>query len=267
MRGEVVQIEVVGVYRYSLRALVTSGIPWDFVRLLVGIPILLICFVLDLRGSLRGTVLFIESLASFFYQYLLWTFDWAYNAWFLVYVLLFSLSLWTLVLVIAGIDPTQVRAAIGERFPVRTVASFSFAVGGLLLLKCLGEIMPTLGSNTLPTTATGYYTLVDQALDLGLLTPFCIFAGVLLLRRESFGYLLSSSSLLILLSVGLSVIAGEFMLGISTGRMNVAGIAIFAIFVAVALALLITVLVCIKRTSLTHSRTILTNTVDNNIHY
>ena len=71
MRGEVVQIEVVGVYRYSLRALVTSGIPWDFVRLLVGIPILLICFVLDLRGSLRGTVLFIESLASFFYQYLL----------------------------------------------------------------------------------------------------------------------------------------------------------------------------------------------------
>ncbi len=253
VRGEVVQIAVAGVYRYSLQTLVTSGIPWDFVRLLLGIPLLLVAFILHLRGSLRGTILLIGSLASFCYQYLLWTFDWAYNAWFLVYVLLFSLSLWTLVFVIAGINHAQVRAAIGAHFPVRILAGFSFAVAGLLLLKCLGEIIPTLGANTLPAGATGYYTLVDQALDLGLLMPFCIIVGILLLRRESFGYLLSASSLIILLSVGLAVIASEFMLGLATGRMNVAGIAIFVVFVVAALALLRAVLASIKQTSLNQS--------------
>jgi hypothetical protein len=159
------------------------------------------------------------------------------------------MSLWTLVLVLTSIDRTRFRAAVGDHFPVGTVAGFSFAVGGLLFLKCLGEIAPSLASSTMPTVATGYYTLVDQALDLGLLTPFCITIGILLLRRESFGYLLSSSSLIILLNVGLSVMAGEFMLGLSTGKMNVAGIAIFAIFVAGALALLIVVLANIKKES------------------
>jgi hypothetical protein len=75
-RGEVVDVADAGIYRFSLRTLVTSGIPWDIVRLLVGIPVLLVSFVLYLRGSLRGTMVFIGSLASFLYQYLLWTFDW-----------------------------------------------------------------------------------------------------------------------------------------------------------------------------------------------
>jgi hypothetical protein len=246
-RGEVVEVADAGIYRYSARALVTAGTPWDVVRLLMGIPVLLVSFIFHLRGSLRGTVLFVGSLASFLYQYLLWTFDWAFNSLFLVYVAIFSLSLWTLVFVLAGIDGAQVRAAIGKRFPVKTAASFSFVLSAMLVLKCLGEILPSVGSTAMPAGATGYYTMVDQALDLGLLAPFGIVTGVLLLRRESLGYLLSSSSLILFLSVGLSVIAGEVMLGLSAGRINVAGIGVFALLVFVALALLIRVLTSISR--------------------
>ena len=252
-RNEMVQVQYAGIYQYSLQALVTSGIPWDFVRLLVGIPLLLISFIFYLRGSLRGTVVLIGCLASFLYQYLLWTFDWAYNSFFLVYVALFSLSLWTLAFVIVGVDRAQIQAAIGEHFPVRTMAVFSFAVGGLLFLKCLGEIMPSIGSGRMPIAATGYYTLVDQALDLGLLTPFCVLTGVLLLKRDWLGYILSSSSLIILLSVGLSVIAGEVMLGVSIGRVNMVGVAVFSIFVMAALTLLVEVLVNIKKMTLVGS--------------
>lgn len=249
-RGEVVEVADAGIYRYSVRALVTGGTPWDVVRLLVGIPVLLVSFILHLRGSLRGTVLFVGSLASFLYQYLLWTFSWAFSALFLVYVALFSLSLWTLAFVLAGIDAAQVRAAIGKRFPVKTVASFSFALSALLVLKCLAEILPSVGSTMMPAGATGYYTMVDQALDLGLLAPFGIVAGVLLLRRESLGYVLSSSSLMLFLSVGLSVIAGEVMLGLSSSHMNLMGIGVFTVFVSAALALLVRVLTSIHRPTL-----------------
>ena len=248
-RGETVEVQDAGVYRYSLHTLVTGGTPWDFVRLFVGIPVLVASFVMYLRGSLRGTVVFIGSLTSFLYQYLLWTFDWAYNAYFLVYVGVFALSLCTLGTVLAGMDLSRVRAEMSERFPVVTAASFSFAVGGLLLIKCLGEIVPSIGTSAMPATATGYYTMVDQALDLGLLAPLFILVGLLLLKRDPLGYLLSGSTLLLAIMVGLSVVAGELMLGLSTGRMNAGGIAVFTLFLIAAFALLVKVLASVRRTS------------------
>lgn len=248
-RGEVVEVADAGVYRYSLRALVTGGAPWDVVWLGLAIPVLAVAFGLHLRGSLRGTLLFVGMLASFLYKYLLWSFDWAYNPLYLIYVALFSLSLWTLVLVLSDLDGEQLRAAIGPRFPVRTLTTFSFAVGGLLLLKCLGEIVPTILSNTLPPAATGYYTLVDQGLDLGLVTPFCVMTGIFLRKRESLGYVLSTSALMLSLMIGLSVITGEVMLGLSTGHLNAPGIAIFSVFVLGALTLLGTALGNINRQS------------------
>jgi hypothetical protein len=108
-RGEVVEVADGGAYRYSLRSLVTRGAPWDVVWLGIAIPVLASALVLHMRGSLRGTLLFVGILASFLHKYLLWTFDWAYNPLYLIYVAVFSLSLWTLVLVLRGIDREQVR--------------------------------------------------------------------------------------------------------------------------------------------------------------
>jgi hypothetical protein len=248
-REEVVEVADAGVYRYSLRSLVTGGAPWDVVWLGVAIPALAVALGLHMRGSPRGTLVFVGTLASFLYKYLLWTFDWAYNPLYLIYVALFSLSLWTLVLVLSSLDGEQIRTVIGRRFPVRTVATFSFAVGGLLFLKCLSEIVPTIASNRLPAAATGYYTLVDQALDLGVLTPFCVMTGILLLKRESLGYVFSTCALMLSLTIGLSVITGEVMLGLSNGHMNVPGVAVFSLFVVAALLLLGTVLATIDRQS------------------
>ena len=247
-RVETVAVQDAGVYRYSLRTLVTGGIPWDFVRLFVGIPVLVASFVLYLRGSLRGTVVFIGSLASFLYQYLLWTFDWAYNAYFLVYVGAFALSLCTLGMVLAGLDLSRVRAEISGRFPVVTATSFSFAVGGLLLFKCLGEIIPSIGTSAMPTNSTGYYTMVDQALDLGLLVPLFILVGILLLKRNTLGYLLSASTLILAMTVGLSVVAGELMLGLSTGHLNTVGVGVFTFFLIAAPALLVRVPASVRQT-------------------
>lgn len=250
VRGKTAKIQNAGVYRYSPRAFVTAGIPWDFTRLLVGIPVLLASFVLYLRRSLRGTVVFIGSLASFLYQYLLWTFGWAFNGFFLVYVAVFSLSLCTLALVLAGVDLAQVRASISDRFPVVTAASFSFAMGAGLLLKCLGEIVPTIGSGAMPAVGTGFYTMVDQGLDLGLLVPLSFTGAVLLLKGETLGYLLSASTLVLGMTVGLSVVAGELMLGLSGGRMNVGGIAVFALLLIAGLVLLAKMLESMRQTNL-----------------
>src|SRR5262252_10429190 len=102
-RGDLVEVADGGVYRHSLRSLVTGGAPWDVVWLVMAIPSLALACGLYLRGSLRGVLLFVGILGSFLYKYLLWTFDWAYNPLYLIYVTVFSGSLWTLVLVLRRI--------------------------------------------------------------------------------------------------------------------------------------------------------------------
>jgi len=250
VRGEIVEFQDAGVYRHSPHAFVTAGIPWDFARLLIGIPVLLASFVLYLRKSMRGTVVFIGSVASFLYQYLLWTFGWAFNGFFLIYVAVFSLSLCTLALVLAEVDLRQVREGISDHFPVVTAATFSFAMGAGLLFKCLAEIAPTIGSGAMPPVGKGFYTMVDQGLDLGLLVPLCVLVGVLLLKRETLGYVLTPAALMLGMTVGLSVVAGELMLGFSTGRMNAGGIAVFTVFLGAALVLLVKALVNMRQPSL-----------------
>jgi hypothetical protein len=101
---------------------------------------------------------------------------------------------------LAGVDPAQVRAGISERFPVVTAASFSFAVGGLLLFKCLGELVRSVGSGAMPATATAYRTMVDQALDLGLQVPLCALVGVLLVK-PTLGCPGSASTLILVMTV------------------------------------------------------------------
>ena len=91
--------------------------------------------------------------------------------------------------------------------------------------------------------------MVDQALDLGLLVPLFILVGILLLKRDTLGYLLSASTPILAMTVGLSVVAGELMLGLSTGRMNTAGLGVFTFFLIAALALLVKVLASVRQTS------------------
>jgi len=63
-RGENIQDQYADIYRYSLQALVTGRIPWDFVRLFVGISLLLISFVLYLRGSLIDAIQCLDRCTS-----------------------------------------------------------------------------------------------------------------------------------------------------------------------------------------------------------
>jgi hypothetical protein len=50
------------------------------------------------------------------------------------------------------------------------------------------------------------------------------------------------------MTIGLSVVAAELMLGLSTGHVNTAGIAVFAFFLIAALGLLVKVLASVRST-------------------
>ena len=237
-RGNEVDFLNNGVYKFSSRALAAEGIPWDAVRLLFGIPFLAVSFFFFMRRSLRGTLLYTGLLANFFYQYLLWAYAWAFNHLFLIYVLLYSLSLVCMILVVTSIDPAAVRESIKEKFPSGTISVFMFVVAGFLMFLWLGKMIPASVTDILPEELRGEQTAVTQASDLGLLVPLSLFSGVLLAKRNPFGYILSPAVLVFSVNMCLSILAGSIVGGFETGFMPVAVIVMFVLLMMLSAALL-----------------------------
>jgi hypothetical protein len=131
----------------------------------------------------------------------------AYNQLFLVYVALYSASIFAFVLALHAIDIGSLPAMFAPRFARRAIAWLIIGFGAVLALLWLGRIVPALLAGTVPAGLESYSTLFVQAGDLGLLVPLALLTGVLLLRRDPVGYLLVSVLLVKGATFGLALVA------------------------------------------------------------
>lgn len=205
-RGETVLVNGHGLYFYDTFSTAAQMQGNDLVTLVVGLPLLAVSAWLAGRGSLRGRLLLAGTLGFFLYTYMSMSMLAAYNALFLVYVVLFSASLFAFILSLMSFDLARLPEYFSPGLPRGWLAALMFAVGGFLTLAWLGRIVPPLLSHTTPALENTT-TLVIQAMDLGLLVPAALLAGVLLLRRSAWGYLLASVFVLKSVTLGLGVSA------------------------------------------------------------
>jgi hypothetical protein len=207
LRGETVTIQGHGLYKYETVSIAAQAAAQDAVTLLVGIPLLFVSMLLFKKGNLRGKLLLAGTLAYFLYTYASFAFGAAYNILFLVYVSLFSLSLFAFILTIMEIDISTLPDHFSSGLPRRTISSFLFLVGVFLSLAWLGRIIPALMANKPPLGLESYTTLIIQALDLGVVVPLAFLAGILLWKQNAWGYLLSSIVLIKGITLALAVSA------------------------------------------------------------
>ncbi|HEX8983163.1 MAG TPA: hypothetical protein VF792_10365 [Ktedonobacterales bacterium] len=207
LRGEHVLIQGGGLYGFESVSGAAQAIGQDAVTLLVGIPLLISATILASRGSLRGRVLRAGVLWYFTYTYLLMAFGAAYNPVFLVYVTLFSASLFAFVLSLLAIDVQRLPAQFSPRFARRAVAGVMIGIGVMLALLWLGRIVPALVAGSTPPGLESYSTLFVQAGDLSLVVPLAILTGALLLRRQPVSYLLAGVILIKGATLGLALMA------------------------------------------------------------
>lgn len=203
-RGETVILNGHGLYVYDTVSTVAQMQGNDLITLMVGLPLLALSAWLAFRGSLRGRLLLTGTLGFFLYTYMSMSMLTAYNALFLVYVALFALSLYAFVLSMLAIDVSSLPGHFSQRLPHGWIAGVLFAVGGFLAFAWLARIGTPLLQGQTPALENTT-TLVIQAMDLALIAPLAILAGLLLLRRHAWGYLLASVALLKGLTMSLAV--------------------------------------------------------------
>lgn len=232
IRGEAVEIWGHGLYRFDAVGTAAQEIAQDVVTLCIGIPLLLVAILLVAKGTLRGQVLLAGTLGYFLYTYTSMAMLTAYNELFLVYVALFSSSLFAFILAVLAIDIAALPAHFSEKLPRRAIAGFLLFIGVMLALLWLGRIVPGLVAGTPPVGLANMTTLVIQTMDLGIIAPAAILAAVLLLRRAALGYLLAAIVLVKGFSLGAAITAmaiGQMLAGVTVSPVEAVIFPVFTI--------------------------------------
>ncbi len=203
-RGESVMINGRGLYYYDTVSSAAQQQANDVVTLFVALPLLAVTTRMAFRGSLRGHLLLTGTLGFFLYTYLSMCMLTAFNALFLVYVAIFGLSLYAFILCMMSFDLDNLPRHFSDRLPRGWIAGLLFTIGAFLALAWLGRALMPILQNTTPLLDNGI-TMVIQAMDLSLIIPLVVLAGILLLRRRPWGYLLASVGLAKSLTLGIAV--------------------------------------------------------------
>jgi hypothetical protein len=241
-RGEAVMINGQGLYYYDTVSMAAQAQANDLITLVVGLPLLLVSVWLAFRGSLRGRLLLTGTLGFFLYTYMSMAALASYNAFFLVYVAIFGLSLYAFILSMMSFDLKTLPQSFSAKLPRKWIVALMFLVGGFLSLAWLGRIVPPLLQNESPVLENAT-TLIIQFMDLGLIVPLAFIGGFLLLRRSAWGYLLSSIMLTKGVTLGLAVSA----MGINMARVGVPdSLGLMIPFLTITLLNLLMVVVLLK---------------------
>jgi hypothetical protein len=159
----------------------------DVTTLLLVAPVLVWSLILSIRGSMRARAAWIGTLAYGIYNYAYYVFGAEFNDIFLVHIALLTLSIWATALAVASLDVGAVAAAFRVGRAARWVGGFLVLVGSILggLWVFLAIRFAVTGELMADIPADGIHLVF--AIDLSLLVPALVVAGVLLWRRTRIG--------------------------------------------------------------------------------
>jgi len=215
-RGEAVMINARGLYYWDTVSMAAQMKANDMVLLVLGLPLLVISYRLTLLGSLRGRIILAGTLGFILYTYITMSFGSQYNNLFLIYVALFSLSLFAFIIILMSFDIQTIPKNFSAKTPRAWIAGLLFFAAAFLALAWLMRIAATFSHDTIPALENTTSMFI-QAMDLGIIVPVCLLSGILLLRRQPWGYLLASVSLLKFLTLGIAV----GLMGLNMARIGV----------------------------------------------
>ena len=169
----------------------------DIVTLFIVIPIMIGALFFSLRHSLKARLIWMGTLWYMVYNYIFYMYGSAFNKFFLLYVIIFTLSIYALIIALMKIDIKSFKQKISSNIPVKWISSymlfFAIMIGGLWIAQTLSFVF----TDKVPPgiTQTGNPAGVIFATDLSLLVSTLVVGAVLLLKREVWGYIISIISL------------------------------------------------------------------------
>jgi hypothetical protein len=158
-----------------------------------------------------GRLVAMGALGFIAYTYAIYAFSVVINPATPFHIAILSLSTWSLVLMLLGLDSAAIAQGVGARLPRLPSAAFLFACVALFALTWSSGIAGAIVSGELPEAVTSLDlpTSPVYALDLAFALPLLSVGGVLLVRRDRRGPAAAIALLTFVVIMGLAVL-GSF---------------------------------------------------------
>lgn len=189
----------------------------DLITLLLAVPLLLVSIHFALKGSFRASLLWVGSLWYMLYNYVFYLYGAVFNAFFLLYVLLFVLSVFSLTLTLAQKIAPVLKQIDVEAVPVKAVSRFLFGFAAALGIPWVVLTLRFIVSGDMPP----FEMTIVFATDLSFLVSVLIFSGVLLHKKNPWGVVLSAMIMLKGVLYPLVLIIGGVYALLTTGSWDV----------------------------------------------
>lgn len=214
VRGDAALLYGSGLYRSDTLFSGAAFRGTDVVTLLLGVPLLLLFAVRHRRGSPRGSLLLAGALCYFLYVYASLTFATAFNELFLLYVALLGTSFWAFTLLLGSLlaNPPALR----EPLPRRGAGTFLIVAGVVTAVIWVEAPLSSLMTGSAPAELGTYTTLFTHALDMAIIAPAVVLAGLLLMRGDHRGVVLAIPLLCLLVAL-LPVMAAQTWAQLAAG--------------------------------------------------
>lgn len=165
----------------------------DLITLVVAVPLLVGSFLLASRGSTRARLVWLGALGYGVYNYTYYVLGAALNAFFVLYVVAFVVSVAGLILGLVGTDAAAVAESFSGRTPVRSIGGYYVFVATGLSAVWLGAWAAYVFAGRPTPVETEAFHLV-AALDMTLMVPALVTGGLLLWRRAPWGYVIAATA-------------------------------------------------------------------------
>ncbi len=213
----------------------------DVIILFVALPTLVVSMFLTVRGSLRAQIIWAGVLSYLLYNSVIFAFDVAFNALFLLYIATLSLALWSLVALLVHVDVESIRARFASKLPVRAFAGYLLLISVLFFVTWMRQIVPAQFEPTTPVFLHGTNMLTSpvHVLDLGFTLPLGILGAVWLWQRKSWGYLLAGLMLSMMTIETAGIAVDQFFGHLSDPTASPDAIPLFAALTLIGLVVVI----------------------------
>jgi len=163
----------------------------DFTIICFAIPMLIVALILDAKKKTLKSRLFLMSVISVFTYYSASiAFGVTYNMLHLVYISLFSASLFGLIIATGSLDKKQVKESMGDALPYKGINIFLALTAIALIVAWLPDIISSLVTGRSLGLIEVYTTAVTYVLDMGVIAPASLICLFQLKKRSGMGYIL-----------------------------------------------------------------------------
>ena len=160
--GQNVNLYAKGLYKNDSVSIGLQAIGQDIVTLIIGLPLLLISLFIYRKNLLKGKLLLTGTLGYFLYTYTSYSFLSMYNSFFLIYVMLMSLSFYAFTLTMMSFDLENISSCFSKKLPVKLIGGVLIFMAIAVGMMWLEILLPALKQGTFPKLLEQYSTLTIQ---------------------------------------------------------------------------------------------------------